>query len=63
MIPPPTIHAAVWLAMLCIGAVAGLLGAVVLWPLIGLGWWTFALPAAGAGVVALGELVGRRGRG
>ena len=63
MIPPPTIRAAVWLAMLCIGAVVGLLGTVVLWPVVGLGWWTFALPAAGAGVVALGELAGRRTRG
>lgn len=63
MIPPPTIRAAVWLAMLSIGAVVGLLGAVALWPLVGLGWWTLALPAAGAGAVAVGELVGRRGRG
>lgn len=33
------------------GAIAGLLLSLILWPIVGLGWWTFAIPAA-LGVIA-----------
>lgn len=62
MIRAPSIGAAIWLGALSVGAVAGLAGAVLLWPLVGLGWWTLALPVVGAGGVLAYGLVERGGR-
>lgn len=39
------------LAFIGIGAIAGLLVSLMLWPIVGLGWWTFVLPATGAVLV------------